>query len=683
MKILLVIFVLPFSYPAVQLTAQQKRTLRGEVVFVKENNVQEKQKKVEIYIKETGDRDLTDNSGIFRIFLGDSLHAGERISLGINKKGWEIQYPIYGETYIPANTEKELLKVKILPISSPLFLSHDQITRFVEYSILKYSKESNKNIGEQSNKIQIDSTLKAWANRVGLTEKGVKEAFHKWLMDIYNQTSNLYEKGLAEYVKENYMLAAEMFNTSTVQKEILLNDLTEERKTLESKEKTLVNEIIRDSRLAGESFEKKKDFLSAIEQYKKAVQYMGNNSNNEILSNIFNDIGLNYNLLARQTTDFSKLNLLDSADLYVTKALQKINSPFSNDDGLILLRNQALTLIEKSFWTSTERKSENFLRALRTLNEIENKCENNIIMRASIRYNIGACFGALSGHIEDPNSASAYLDSASIYLNSINDSSTFNDFPLLFGYINMGISNLYLYKVSLIMEKSALDNWFIKYLNYFSPKSNKVFSSCLKSSNDIENYYVLNGFLKESISYAEKAITYFRNTKHDHELAHALNLLVDAKIKQLLFDNENHSFHNIPQISALLTEIQNICVTQNIEYENIFSQVLRGKIYPMEMLQANSLRIDDLIIKSNLESKRLVEKNYLPDIQLLIKENILLNYIIIIYLIDNHILRGEYLNRAEFLVDDIINTYYELSKFRRIEEFNKFKLLIGCFRNSL
>ena len=58
MKTLLVIFILLFFIPQVKLKAQQKRILRGEVVFVKENNVGEKQKKVEIYIKERLFRDF-------------------------------------------------------------------------------------------------------------------------------------------------------------------------------------------------------------------------------------------------------------------------------------------------------------------------------------------------------------------------------------------------------------------------------------------------------------------------------------------------------------------------------------------------------------------------------------------------------------------------------------------------
>ena len=85
-----------FIYP------QDIKYVKGKVVYELENNVEEPQIGITVLIESTGDRDKTDHNGIFKIFLNNNLKSGDRISFAIEKNGWAIRDPLFGNTHVPS-----------------------------------------------------------------------------------------------------------------------------------------------------------------------------------------------------------------------------------------------------------------------------------------------------------------------------------------------------------------------------------------------------------------------------------------------------------------------------------------------------------------------------------------------------------------------------------------------------
>ena len=112
-----VLFVL---FPAL-LLGQGQRWLRGEVIIIGQDDERIPVTNTMVTIKETGNSDKTDPNGLFRIFLPEIFKAGAKVTLIVDKAGWQIQYPLDGEALIPAEPNKKLVVVRLLRLGSKLF----------------------------------------------------------------------------------------------------------------------------------------------------------------------------------------------------------------------------------------------------------------------------------------------------------------------------------------------------------------------------------------------------------------------------------------------------------------------------------------------------------------------------------------------------------------------------------
>jgi hypothetical protein len=71
-----------------------------------------------------------------RVFISYARHDLSAIrkpgrTLQIDKPGWRIRYPLEGEARIPADLDKELVQVQLLPVGSKLFWPHDRIEKLI------------------------------------------------------------------------------------------------------------------------------------------------------------------------------------------------------------------------------------------------------------------------------------------------------------------------------------------------------------------------------------------------------------------------------------------------------------------------------------------------------------------------------------------------------------------------
>ena len=170
-----------------------------------------------VVINETGDKDKTDNNGIFRIKLKQQYSHGERISVSIEKNDWAIHHPLNGEFNVPNNLEKQLIKIQILPIGSRLFLSNDHLEKLIENLIKNTYKK--KIVNEPIKKIDLLKEIQNWAEIYGFTIVEVKQKLNKWIEEIERKKEDGYKLGLASFVKKEYEKAGKLFNRTAKEKE--------------------------------------------------------------------------------------------------------------------------------------------------------------------------------------------------------------------------------------------------------------------------------------------------------------------------------------------------------------------------------------------------------------------------------------------------------------------------------
>ncbi len=263
----LLITLIPFALPA-----EERRTLNGKVVSVGENGELNLEPDISVTIQETSQSDVTNSLGVFRIFLPAIFKSGEKVTLIIDKPGWRIQYPLDGEARIPADLKKELIEVRLLPKGSKLFLSHDRIEKLVR----DLSEKSRQQVTPEGKPEDVDFNryIREWAVQYGFNAREAEEEISKWISEVEEKENDLYKLGLAAFAKKNFKKAGELFAESAEIKVKRLEETRHKKNIIEEKEKILIEEVVRDFQLEGDSHYNNYYFSNALNAYQKAMKYV-------------------------------------------------------------------------------------------------------------------------------------------------------------------------------------------------------------------------------------------------------------------------------------------------------------------------------------------------------------------------------------------------------------------------
>ena len=364
---------------------QEGRWLQGRLV-TENNNVKTPIKNTIVTILETGDKDKTDQNGKFRIKLKESIIAGDKISVSVEKEKWAIHYPLNGEFNIPNNLEKSLTEIEILPMGSKLFLSHDDLEKLFTSSYKK--RKDNNPSGDEPSTFTLTKIIKGWAEQYGLTVEAVQLKVNLWLKELEKNKEDEYKLGLAEFVKGNYEQAGNHFNSSAVNKVEQLNEFIE-------KQKKLSKEIIRDFQKAGESFAEIQNYNQAITAFENALKYIDKNQNVELWVNLIMDRAF---YLGKQSTKDKGPELLKN----INAAIEAYDSIFysynaNHIKGLVLWNKGAMTA-QKARFQKGSKSIQNLKIGLTLLKESLNiyQKENDIYGMSIINANIMICLGSLA-----------------------------------------------------------------------------------------------------------------------------------------------------------------------------------------------------------------------------------------------------------------------------------------------
>jgi tetratricopeptide (TPR) repeat protein len=265
------------------LALARARELCGQIVLVGPHEETTPAVGVVVTLKETGDTVRSKAQGLFRLFLPDLFKAGETITVMVQKTGWRIQYPLDGEARVPANIEKDIIEIQLLPVGSKKFWTEDRIQKFIEDTAAR-SREQVKPEG-QLEEIDFGRYIKEWATQFGFSAEQAKTEIDKWVSAVQKKQNDFHKLGLAAYAERNFVKAAALFTESAETKASRLDELSEETKKL-------TEETVRDFRLAGDARYNNYEFYKAILAYQRALDYLSRKQNPRLWATVLIDIGM-------------------------------------------------------------------------------------------------------------------------------------------------------------------------------------------------------------------------------------------------------------------------------------------------------------------------------------------------------------------------------------------------------
>ena len=258
----------------------QERWLRGKVVRQGEHGETIPEVNLTVRIEEAGNTDTTTSGGLFRIMLPDVFKPGDRVTLHIDKPGWRIHLPVAGETRVFADLQKELVEVRLLPVGSPLFLSHHHLEKLVQ----DLAEKSKQQLTVDNKPVDFSRAIKDWAVKYGFSAQQAKAEIDKWIAEVKANEDDPAKLGLAAFAEKKFGQASQLFTTSAEQKTQRLAEVRHE-------EDTLIEEIVRDFRRAGDAHANNYRFDAALSAYERALSYVTKAHKPQLWAATLTDIG--------------------------------------------------------------------------------------------------------------------------------------------------------------------------------------------------------------------------------------------------------------------------------------------------------------------------------------------------------------------------------------------------------
>ena len=125
---------------ALTVSAQPQRVLLGKLVKGDDQS-NAPLENAKVTLDESGSHDVTDDGGLFKLFLPDVLRPGDEITITVSVPGYAIYEPSGGRLRIPAEPARSRVLIQLLPKGSPKFLSDAQLRAFVEHSAKESSRQ--------------------------------------------------------------------------------------------------------------------------------------------------------------------------------------------------------------------------------------------------------------------------------------------------------------------------------------------------------------------------------------------------------------------------------------------------------------------------------------------------------------------------------------------------------------
>jgi tetratricopeptide (TPR) repeat protein len=247
---------------------------------------------VEISLREQGNTARTNTQGLFRLFLADPFTQGDKITLDIKKEDWRIQYPLDGEVVIPAEFDKKVIPLRLLPVGSKKFWSADRIEKFIADTVER-AKEQVRLEGKPE-EVNFGRYIKEWATQYGFSAEEAKAEIDKWVAEVQKRQDDPHKSGLAAYAEKKFGRASSLFMASA-------EDHIQQLEAVERQKEALIEKTVRDLRLAGDAAYSNYTFDQALIAYQRALNYISRKTHPRLWAAVSAEIGLSHSAMGIRT----------------------------------------------------------------------------------------------------------------------------------------------------------------------------------------------------------------------------------------------------------------------------------------------------------------------------------------------------------------------------------------------
>ncbi len=282
MKKAFILIIVLFGLICTPLTGATERFLQGRVLLVGDHDELTPLVGQDVLIQQSGDSARTKEGGRFRLFLPNHFQAGSKITLGVEKAEWRIQYPLEGEVIIPDALEKALIDIRMLPVGSKKFWSHDRMEKFIQ-DIAEKAKQQVQPQGKPQD-IDLSRYIKEWALRYGFSVQQAKAEIDKWATEV-EQQNDPYQLGLAAFARKNFGEASQFFAQSAQQKAQAYQQALVEAEQYRA-------DMVRDYRLAGDAAYSNYQFAASRSHYENALRHIAKAQQPQLWGAVQNEIGI-------------------------------------------------------------------------------------------------------------------------------------------------------------------------------------------------------------------------------------------------------------------------------------------------------------------------------------------------------------------------------------------------------
>ncbi len=282
MKKAFILIIVLFGLICTPLTGATERFLQGRVLLVGDHDELTPLVGQDVLIQQSGDSARTKEGGRFRLFLPNHFQAGSKITLGVEKAEWRIQYPLEGEVIIPNALEKALIDIRMLPVGSKKFWSHDRMEKFIQ-DIAEKVKQQVQPQGKPQD-IDLSRYIKEWALRYGFSVQQAKAEIDKWATEV-EQQNDPYQLGLAAFARKNFDEASQFFAQSAQQKAQAYQQALVEAEQYRA-------DMVRDYRLAGDAAYSNYQFAASRSHYENALRHIAKAQQPQLWGAVQNEIGI-------------------------------------------------------------------------------------------------------------------------------------------------------------------------------------------------------------------------------------------------------------------------------------------------------------------------------------------------------------------------------------------------------
>ena len=200
----------------------------------------------------------TDDGGVFVLSLPPNSHPGIRIKIEIAKPGYCILSPYNGEVVVPEDHgTTHPIEMRLLRSESKQGTSEDCLAKVIEAAANKPKQLTQLGQpGQQPEQLDLPREIKGWLERQGvrITDEQAKAELERWVTEVKSQPrADLQVIGLQRLAEKNYAEARKLFTRAA-----------------EEAEKKLVEQVVRNYRLAGDAAIEELDFEAALALYQKA-----------------------------------------------------------------------------------------------------------------------------------------------------------------------------------------------------------------------------------------------------------------------------------------------------------------------------------------------------------------------------------------------------------------------------